>query len=67
MGKPEKYNKINRLNASGGEMNKNTCKSADELAWDFVLAEMERQFHEPQAILARLAGAEGYDPRNSRC
>ena len=47
------------------EMNKNTYKSADELAWEFICTEMERQYHEPQAILARLAGAEEYEYCNS--
>ncbi|MFA4837374.1 MAG: hypothetical protein WC749_15065 [Dehalococcoidia bacterium] len=46
-------------------MNKNTNKSADELAWEFICSEMERQYHEPQAILSRLAGAEEYEYSNS--
>ena len=53
------------LEVVGGKMNKSTCKSAEELAWEFIWAEMERQYHEPLAILARLAGAEEYEPSNT--
>ncbi|MDD5094540.1 MAG: hypothetical protein PHV74_09205 [Dehalococcoidia bacterium] len=46
-------------------MKKNTCKSDSELAWEFIWAELARQYHEPQAILARLAGNAAYEPSSS--
>jgi len=36
---------------------KNKPKTAEELALEFIRAEKERQYNEPLAILARLAGA----------
>lgn len=47
-------------------MNKNACKSDAELAWEFVAAEMERQYYEPHAILVRLAGTKEYETSSSR-
>ncbi len=47
-------------------MNKNAYKSDAELAWEFVRAEMERQYYEPQAILVRLAGTQECEVSTSK-
>jgi hypothetical protein len=40
-------------------------KSADQLAWDFIESEIQRQFHEPLATLERLAGEPPTGSRNN--